>query len=325
MLQQTQVATVIPYYRRFLRRFPTLRSLASASEEEVLAAWSGLGYYRRARSLHAAAREVMRRLGGRIPADPALLRSLPGVGAYTAGAVASIAFGLQEPSLDGNVLRVLTRLLALRGNPESSRSRRLLEEAAREILEEGDPGEVNQALMELGALLCTPATPACHGCPLRGFCAASRAGLQSLLPETSPRRAAVDLKAAVAIIRRRGSYLMVRREAQELMNGLWEFPGGFLEGEKEARTELPRMLRRRLGLRVVAGERLASLRQTITYRRVELTAYRATLSEPIPRSGGRPGKIRWVRAADLPRLPHGSATRRLLERLEPGPCGKEGA
>ncbi len=315
MLQQTQVATVIPYYRRFVRRFPRLEALAAARAEEVLAAWSGLGYYRRARDLHAAAKEVVSRFGGRIPAAATLLRSLPGVGRYTAGAVASIAFDLPEPAVDGNVLRVVSRLLALRGDPRAPGALRRIEAACRALLKEGSPGEVNQGLMELGALVCSPPAPRCSRCPLAAICRARAAGLQSVLPEISPRRRTVALEAAVALVRRGRAYLMVRRE-EDLMRDLWEFPGTVLEPGEEARRALVRIGRERLGASLRVGERLASLRQSLTYRRVTVGAYSATLREPSPGAGGR-GETRWVCPEDLPGLPHHSLTRRILERIAP--------
>jgi len=318
MLQQTQVATVVPYYRRFLERFPTLRALAAAPAGKVLAAWSGLGYYRRAVALHAAAREVRRRFGGRIPADPLLLRTLTGVGDYTAGALSSIAFGLREPALDGNALRVLSRILALRGDPKSAANRRVMEGTARRLLEGGaPPGDINQALMELGARICLPASPRCMACPVRGDCRARARGLESVLPETSRGRRPVDMEAAVALVKRGGAYLMVRREGEGLMEGLWEFPGGFLVPGEDAEKGLARIGRERLGAPLKALERVASIRQAITYRRVKVSAYRATLSEPPPSRRRPGGAVRWVRPGELRRLPHGSATRRILERLGP--------
>jgi len=317
MLQQTQVATVVPYYRRFLRRFPTLRSLAGAPVEEVLSAWSGLGYYRRARALHAAAREVVDRLGGKIPSDPSLLRRLPGVGGYTAGALSSIAFGVAEPALDGNSLRVLSRLLALGGDPKSPVNRRLMEDAARRLLENGVPGDVNQALMELGARICLPVSPRCDACPVRRDCCARARGLQSVLPETSRGRPAVEMEAAVAVIRRGDSYLVIRRDGESLMAGLWEFPGGFLNPGESARKGLARIGRERLGAALRLREKMASFRQAITYRRVNVDAYRATLSEPLPAALNAGGAVRWIRPADLKGLPHGSATRRILEKIDP--------
>jgi A/G-specific adenine glycosylase len=316
MLQQTQVATVIPYYVRFLRRFPTLRSLALAPLPEVLAAWSGLGYYRRARHLHSAARQVMEGLGGTIPREAAHLRRLPGVGRYTAGALASIAFGRPEPALDGNGMRVLSRMLALRGNPETSPNRQILERAARSLLAAGPAGEVNQALMELGALVCTPAAPLCLRCPARRGCRAHAAGLEAALPEVRRGRAAVDLEAAVAVIRRGRACLLVQRADRDLMKGLWEFPGGVLKAGERPAEALARLGRDRLGVALRAGERIAELRQSITYRRVRVGAYAAILSEPLPRRAERNGtKMRWVRPSDLAGLPHGSATRRIFEKL----------
>jgi len=322
MLQQTRVATVVPYYRRFLKRFPSLRALSAARAEEVLSAWSGLGYYRRARSLHAAAREVADRFGGEIPADPFLLRSLPGVGRYTAGALASIAFGVAEPALDGNSLRVLSRLLALEGDPKSPANRRVLEEAARGLLEDGVPGDINQALMELGARVCLPVSPRCGACPVPKDCRARARGLQSVLPGTSRGRPTVGMEAAVAVIRRGKSYLMIRRDGKGLMEGLWEFPGGFLNPGEDARKGLARIGRERLGAALRPGEKVASFRQAITYRRVKVGAYRATLSEPLPGREGERGAVRWIRPADLDRLPHGSATRRILAKIGSGPPGK---
>jgi len=318
MLQQTQVTTVVPYYLRFLERFPTLAKLAGASLEEVLSVWSGLGYYRRARNFHAAAREVVERLGGRIPADPAHLRRLPGVGRYTAGAIASIAFGLPEPALDGNTLRVLCRVLARKGDPGTALNHRFLGQVAREMLAAGSPGEVTQALMELGALVCTPSAPRCDRCPVRKDCRALAAGVQSALPETPRSRSSVDLEAVVAVVRRGKSFLMVRREAEKLMEGLWEFPGGFLKGGESARQGLVRIGRERLGRGLRSVGMVASLRQTITYRRVSVGAYRAILSEPLPSGWTRGGKIRWVRPEDLEVLPHGSATKRIMSELLAG-------
>jgi A/G-specific adenine glycosylase len=315
MLQQTQVATVVPYYRKFLARFPSLRALASQKVEKVLSAWSGLGYYRRARSLHAAAREVVGRFGGEIPREVSQLRRLPGVGPYTAGALASIAFGLPEPAVDGNVSRVLCRLLALRGDPRRRTARKILETVARELLREADPGEVNQGLMELGALICLPVSPRCVRCPLAPDCGARAAGIQGLLPELRPRRTSLDLEAAVAVIRRGRAFLMVRRAGEEVMDGLWELPGGYLRKDEEPRRGLARICRKRLGSAPRLGEPIASLRQSVTYRRVKVQVYQAALSEPLPRRGGNRPAARWVSPGDLPGIPHGSATRRILQRV----------
>ena len=318
MLQQTQVATVVAYYGRFVRRFPTVRALAKAREVQVLAAWSGLGYYRRARHLHAAAREIVARHAGRLPAEPEALRSLPGIGRYTAGAIASIAFDRPEPALDGNAERVLARLLAARGDPASAAVHRRLEEAAREILVAGHPSDLTQALMELGALVCTPVSPRCERCPIARDCRARIDGIQEELPQSAIGRPAVRRRWAVAVVRHGAAYLMVRRDGSGLMEGLWELPGDFLASGESPRAGLSRVGRQRLGRPIQAQGEIARLTQTITYRRIQVSARAAQLSEPAPDGWKMPAHARWVTPRRLSRLPHGSLTARLLALLEPG-------
>ena len=318
MLQQTQVATVIAYYERFVRRFPTVRALAKAREPQVLAVWSGLGYYRRARHLHAAARVIVARHDGRLPAGPEALRSLPGIGPYTAGAIASIAFDRPEPALDGNAERVLSRLLALRGDPASAAVHRRLEAAAREILAAGRPSDLTQALMELGALVCTPVSPGCGRCPVAPDCQARAEGIQEELPQSPGSRPAVRRRSAVAVVRNGGAYLMVRRIESGLMEGLWEFPGDFLASGESPKAGLSRVGRQRLGRPIQDGGEVARLTQTITYRRIQVSARAALLSEPAPEGWKMPAHARWVTPRRLSQLPHGSLTARLLALLEPG-------
>lgn len=189
MLQQTRVETVIPYYLRFLDRFATVRALAEAPEADVLALWSGLGYYRRARMLHAGAKHVLQKHGGALPASAAALKDIPGVGDYTAGAIGSIAFSLREPVLDGNVERVLSRWTAMKGDPRAKEQRTSLWSLARAFADCDRPGDVNQALMELGATICTPVAPRCLLCPARAECAAAREGEPERYPEKAPKKA----------------------------------------------------------------------------------------------------------------------------------------
>ena len=319
MLQQTQVATVIGYYERFVRRFPGLPELAEAPPEEVLAAWSGLGYYRRARSLHAAAREIVARHSGKLPADPRALRALPGIGSYTAGAIASIGFDLPEPALDGNAERVLARLLALPGDPASAPVRRRLEEAARALLSHGRPSTMTQALMELGALVCSPSSPLCGGCPVRRYCRARAAGIQERLPQGRRARSAVRRRSTVAIVRNGEAYLMLRRGGGGLMEGLWEFPGDFLGARESPAAGLRRVGRERLGRPIEAAEEIARLTHTITYRRIRVSARAARLAEPPTGGWKMPVHARWLTPKSVLRLPHGSLTAKLLALLEPGP------
>jgi A/G-specific adenine glycosylase len=314
MLQQTQVATVVPYYRRFLHRFPDLESLAGAREDEVLAAWSGLGYYRRARHLHATARALRREHGGRFPRDVRQLRRLPGIGRYTAGALASIAFDRKEAAIDGNAERVLRRFLALK--EPGMGSARILEETARGMMLAASPSEINQALMELGALVCTPAAPACLRCPLRGSCRAREGGLQEEIPVAKKRRLIEKHRAAVAVVRKGEAFLMLRRDGGELLRGMWEFPGDFLATGEDAERGLDRIGRERLGRAIVPGRMLARLEQTLTYRKVDVRAYEAVLAEPAPPGWRLPPAARWLPRRGARRLPHGSRTARLLSLLD---------
>src|SRR5688572_4925603 len=225
MLQQTRVETVLRYYAPWMRRFPDVEALARAPEADVLHAWQGLGYYSRARRLQAAARAIVERHGGRLPSDPELLRALPGVGAYSAGAIASIAFGRREPIVDGNVVRVLTRLFGLKGDPTRGALKRRLWELSRELVPAERPGDFNQALMELGATLCTPRSPACAVCLLAEGCVARERGLTERLPELPVRAAPTAVRAAAAVVRVRGRVLVVKERSDAARwAGLWTFP-----------------------------------------------------------------------------------------------------
>lgn len=228
MLQQTRAETVVPYYRRWLRRFPDLDSLAQAGEHEVLKAWEGLGYYRRARYLHRAARVVRERYGGQLPARPDELKALPGIGEYTAGAVASIAFGIPVPAVDGNTRRVLCRMLD-QGDPSPSTLRRL----AVSFVPYDRPGDFNQALMELGATICTPRNPDCEDCPVSDQCLAYERGTQEERPKRRKKKALPHFDIGTAVlVRADGKVLLSRRPAHGLLAGLWEFPGGIVRGDE---------------------------------------------------------------------------------------------
>ncbi|HEU4403066.1 MAG TPA: A/G-specific adenine glycosylase [Candidatus Polarisedimenticolia bacterium] len=301
MLQQTTVKAVIPYYRRFLRRFPTLGALARARLETVLAAWSGLGYYRRARHLHAAARRIVEAHAGRFPRRAADILALPGIGRYTAGAILSIAFGQREPVLDGNVERVLSRLVLLRTDPRAAAGRERLWSLARALVgATASPGDLNQSLMELGATLCTPLDPACAVCPLTRRCAARAAGMQESVPAPRRRRPPIMVRSSVALVARHGRYLMRRRQDTGLMDGLWEFPALGANGGDD-NIDRPRL--RSLG-------RLATLRHSITYRRIVVEVHRARLLSE-PRGAG----YRWVTPAAARRLPVSSLVPKVLEAL----------
>jgi A/G-specific adenine glycosylase len=288
MLQQTQVATATPFYQAFLDRFADLDALASASIDAVLHAWAGLGYYRRARMLHAAAREVVREHRGVVPRDPKVFGSLPGVGRYTTGAVLSIAYGEPLAVLDGNVARVLSRIEALPLAVKRPRDARALWTRASELVDASAPGDWNQALMELGATVCTPRAPHCDVCPVRRWCRARALGRVAAFPPVPSRRDTEHVRRAVALIVRDGRVLMTRREGA-LLAGLWEPPGVERAGAS-ARASLARALVG-LGVRVALAPTRETVRHTITHRRIEVEVWRGVPA----RGAARISKhARWV-------------------------------
>ena len=280
MLQQTTVAAVIPYYLRFIQRFPDIPALAASTEQEVLAAWSGLGYYRRARALREACRQIVREHDGRMPDAVDALRSLPGIGPYTAGAVASIAFGKQEPVLDGNVVRVLARLAARPGR--GAAELRLLEQAARRLVAGDRPGDLNQALMELGATICTPRQPDCKACPLSRSCTARREGRPEEYPQAVQRPTMVRRRGVALIIRDEGGgIVLVQRGDGELMPGLWELPGLTGQERQEVVPSPGKVVRHaggQVGRQVDLGRSLGSFTHTVVNRRVQVEVREGLLS-----------------------------------------------
>ena len=305
MLQQTQVATARPYYEAFLSRFPTLAALARAGSAEVLAEWAGLGYYRRARHLHEAARAVVRDHGGRVPDDPEAFRRLPGVGRYTTGAVLSICFDRPLAVLDGNVARVLARLHALPAAIRDPRGARRLWALAESLVPMRRPGDWNQAMMELGATICTPLSPACGRCPVRTLCRARRLGRVEEFPPRVARRAPERLRRAVALIARRGRVLMARHEGP-LLAGLWEPPGVELRnGAAPGRALEGALARHGLAARLAPTGR--EVRHTITHRSIAVRVWRGVVSGPVPRRA----RLRWVDPAE-PNVPLTALARRLV-------------
>ncbi len=278
MLQQTRVAVVLPYFERFLAAFPRIEDLAAADLEKVLSLWSGLGYYSRARNLHRAAKLICRQHGGEFPSDPASALALPGVGRYTAGAVLSIAYGRRLPVLDGNIRRILIRYLAIRRRPDGAVERalwKLLEqlvgdgslqadESARDRDRPCRVGDFNQALMELGALVCTPRAPRCHQCPLANGCRSRREGLQEVLPRKKLSRSPEELHFAVAVVRRDQAYLLRRNTTEPFLRGFWDFPRvSGRPGHNSAER-----FQQEHGLLLEVGRAVPLVRHQITFRRL---------------------------------------------------------
>jgi A/G-specific adenine glycosylase len=310
MLQQTQVATAIPFYQAFLDRFPDLASLARARESDVLAAWSGLGYYRRPRHLLAAARLLMRD-GAVVPDDPDRFGRLPGVGRYTLGAVMSIAFDRAMPVVDGNVARVLSRLAARPLSVREPRDARRLWAMAESLVPMRSPGDWNQAVMELGARVCTPRAPDCRRCPVRASCRAYASGRPERFPPAAVRPATRRVRRAIAVLTR-GGRLLLERQSGSLLNGLWEPPGVTLAAGADPRTSLARALSR-LGVRARLEPTGIVLRQRITHRAVDAALWRATPRAPVPTSTA----LRFV-APDAARVALTAMARRVARAMRAG-------
>ena len=315
MAQQTRIETVVPFFDRFVARFPDARALAAAPLDDVLALWSGLGYYTRARNLHAAARMVVARHGGEVPADADALRALPGIGRYTAGAIASIAFGRRVPVVDGNVTRIFARVFDVAEDVADAAARRRLWEIAAALADADDPGALNHGLMELGARICTPRNPACPTCPLRAMCWARRRGTIAARPVKAPKKPPARRAWAGAVIRRaNGAVLLARNPDGGLFGGLWSLPLYEAAGRSVAgrRESLAAALAADLGRSPVVGERLARTEHVLSHRRLVLDLFEIPWRGPSPRfADGRLG--RWVRThADLAELGISTLTRKAL-------------
>jgi A/G-specific adenine glycosylase len=315
MLQQTRVETVIPYWERFLETFPDVESLAAADLDDVYAVWTGLGYYSRARNLRTAAQTIVAEHDGRVPDTAEQLRGLKGIGPYTAGAVASIAFDREEPLVDGNVIRVFTRLCGIRKDSADRSVVKHLWEIAAELVRGPRPGDLNQALMELGATICTPRNPDCARCPVRKYCDAFDRGDAESLPIKKKRTAQKPMRAVAAWIERGGRILVVRRPEEGLMAGLWELPGGEIAPMEEGRDRLRDVLAQRVGLETRSVEPVGSVEHLFTHRRLRLELFRC-----VAEKGARvrlDGFVahEWVKPATLLARAHSGSTRKALTLL----------
>jgi A/G-specific adenine glycosylase len=321
MLVQTTVKAVVPYYERFLSQFPDVQTLARAAEDDVLRAWEGLGYYRRARQLHAAARKVVENHAGEFPRDLAALRSLPGVGRYVAGAVLSFAFNEPAPIVEANSQRVLARLLAWREDLRSSATGARLWKAAGRLVPDQGAGQFNQALMDLGAMVCTPRSPSCLICPLAARCGARQQGIQEAVPLVTPRPAPLAVAEACAVVVRDDSLLLVRRCDGGLWARFWEFPTINLAGADPAGrafddpVTLAEGVRRLTGIQIEPGPKLKTLIYAVTKHRVTLEAHLARALSGTLKPGPGLDQARWITHAELTSLALGSATRRLATWL----------
>lgn len=315
MLQQMQVDTVIPYYHRFLEQFPTVEALAESSLDEVLKVWEGMGYYARARNLHAAAQVVVEQFGGNVPHARENLIELPGIGPYTAGAILSIAFGESVPAVDGNVRRVLSWLFAIEKPIDQSRTQRRLRELAEELVPADAPGHFNQALMDLGATICTPRKPACLLCPVADWCEAYQRGLQDVLPNTTQRKPTPHYDVTAGVIwNRDGQVLIAQRPVDGLLGGLWEFPGGKREPGERLEACLQREIREELDIEISVGEPIASVDHAYTHFRITLHAFHCTHEAGEPQALDCAG-WRWVTLDELDGFAFPKVDREIIKML----------
>jgi A/G-specific adenine glycosylase len=315
MAQQTRLETILPYFQRWMASFPTIEDLAAGSQQDVLNLWEGLGYYSRARNLHKAAQIVTREHGGKLPGDVQALRALPGIGRYTAGAIASIAFGLDEPAVDGNVKRVLARIFMVEDLVDSTMGEKRIWALASEHLPPGQAGDYNQALMDLGATICLPGSPDCAQCPIQEDCQAYAAGQQAEYPRRKPKTKIPHHSVAAAVIREGRRVLITQRAQDDMFGGMWEFPGGKQEGGESLKSCLKREIKEELGVKIKVSEEIGVFNTTYTHFRVTLHAFECQLD------GGRPRPVevddlRWVTVDELGGFPMSKLDRLISQELQ---------
>jgi A/G-specific adenine glycosylase len=312
MLQQTQVKTVIPYWERWMKCLPDVHALARASEHCVLKLWEGLGYYSRARNLHRAAKVIVAEHGGMFPSDFENVLDLPGIGRYTAGAICSIAFNQPHPIVDGNVIRVLTRLFGVRGNPKERRANEKLWALAAQLVRAADQtkarqacSHLNQSLMELGATICLPQNPRCGQCPVRNKCVARMTDRIDHFPELPRRAASTERRVAAFVLEREGRYLVRQRPARVVNQGLWEFPNIELNNG----LTLAELARKHLGLDLSRAQSLSTIRHTITRYRITMDVFHCTVARDSISDG------KWLTLREIEKLPFPSAHRQIAREI----------
>ncbi len=316
MLQQTRVETVVPYFLRWMERFPDVQALALADVQDVLKVWEGLGYYARARNLQRAAVQILARHGGEFPRDPEDVAALPGIGPYTQAAILSLAFGESFAVLDGNVERVLTRLLAWSASVRDPSVKQSLREAARRLMAEHPPGDFNEAMMELGATVCLPRSPRCTVCPLAEVCRANKNGNPEAYPlkEPKPKIPTIEVGAGV-LWRDEKTFLVARRKEKGLLAGLWEFPGGKREAGEDVPACVRRELKEELGIEVDTGEALCLVRHSYSHFHLRMTVLHCQWRGDTPQAIDC-ADFRWVTLDDCHLLPFSRADLKVIRALE---------
>jgi A/G-specific adenine glycosylase len=320
MLQQTQVTTVIPYYERFIQKFPTIEDLAKAPQDELMKQWEGLGYYSRARNLQIAAQQIIQDYGGQLPTSAETLEKLRGIGRYTAGAIASITFDEHVPVVDGNVIRVFSRLFDIADDVSSEKTKKALWQLAENLMHavpQGKAGDYNQAVMELGREVCKPRNPLCGFCPIADFCRAKQNQKQAERPVKKPKKVTPHYDVTCGLIWNQHRHLLIaKRRNEDLLGGLWEFPGGKIEEDETLEDCLVRELYEELGIQVEVGELFIRVQHAYTHFKITLHAFECTY---LP-EGGDPQALqcadwRWVSAENLAEYAFSSADRKVISAL----------
>lgn len=314
MLQQTQVAKVIPYYNNFLQRFPTVHDLAAADLSDVLKAWEGMGYYSRARNLRKAAQILAGDFSGKFPDSAEEMIKLPGIGNYSAAAIASIAFGRPVAAVDGNVMRVLARLHCEPANPKTGDGKKRFQQLADDLLDTSRPGDFNQAVMELGAVICKPKNPECGNCPVPQHCCALAENCQSAFPYREPAKKRPHKHIAVGIVERNGKILIARRPEDAMLGGLWEFPGGKTEDGETLEQAVVRELREELDIETRVTDFFMKVDHQYTHLTITLHAFFCSLVSGNPRAIGC-SDFRWVSRNELAQFAFPKANKVILENL----------
>jgi A/G-specific adenine glycosylase len=314
MLQQTRVATVIPYYERFIKIFPNIEALAKAKDGVLMKAWEGLGYYARARNLREAARQIIAKHAGQMPQTRLELIELKGFGAYTAASVASLAFGEDCAAVDGNVMRVLSRFCAIESDTRKAAAKREFQRIAEAFLPTGQAKQFNEALMELGAMVCKPKNPACEVCPIRRYCRAYAEGRVNELPRTFRKPAIPHHQIVIGVVHKSGKVLIALRPSEGLLGNLWEFPGGKLKGEETLEECCRREILEETGLTVEVGKRFSLVQHSFTHFRITLHAFHCLYrsGKAAPKASQ---KIRWVKLAELDEYAFPKANKKIIEDL----------
>lgn len=316
MLQQTRVDQATPYFHRFMKRFPSLKSLAAASQQDVLKMWEGLGYYSRARNLHKAAQIIAGEHGGRFPRTAEEIIKLPGIGSYTAAAIGSLAFNLDLAVLDGNVIRVLSRLFAYTRDPRSTVAKTELQQIADTLLVKGDAGHFNEAMMELGATVCLPKNPDCGACPLARTCLGRQSGRPTDYPVKAPKKKVPHLVVGAAVVTdSKGRVLVAQRRAEDMLGGLWEFPGGKQEPGETIQQCIERELDEELGIGVETGEFLVTVKHAYSHFTMDLHTYFAKIKSGRPKALQCQG-FQWLKVSELRKLPYSKADLKIIDALE---------